>query len=568
MVHTSKIKNSKQSSHTDKSRAFLYNRIEILFEQYPARFLLGVLLIAALLSVLLFDIKLHIGGDDASYILWANDFVHKGILPIGFKSPGYSIVLAVFIWIVGFHIFALKLTSVIFFFGSIISFYYVFRQRLDPITFLASLLFFAINVAVLDYSHHIYSEMLYLLIQIWGFYYLWKSDESSESIRSVFIVALFGMAGFYVRAVGGTFPLAVACWYLIQRKWKKLFLFVAFSALLYLPLKLLELSHGTVVNGQASAIFMINPYNPSLGKETISGFFDRIISNVVCHLNYLFPASLSLPHWDYLIVSNGQLFPDIEAFISVLFSVFVLLGCYFAWRQGSKAISFLALYLGVYVLFLCFALQPIFQSIRYLVPVIPLIILFFFMGVQWFWHTFLKTKFTKTTGYKNGFLFVIILLLCSNFYYLKDGIDTNLPVLKANLQGNEFYGYSQDWINYFQTCKWISKQLNKESTAVICRKPEFFQIYAPGFKVYGAYNVEAIHPDTIVSHWKQWGMTHLLYDNFQWSSTLRRYIQPVAEKYPQMFEMIHQEREQYPSYVFRLNYDVYDSLVATQKGVR
>jgi hypothetical protein len=50
-------------------------------------------------------------------------------------------------------------------------------------------------------------------------------------------------------------------------------------------------------------------------------------------------------------------------------------------------------------------------------------------------------------------------------------------------------------------------------------------------------------------------MTYLLYDNFQWTSTLRRYVQPVAEKYPQMFEMAHQEGSQYPSYVFRINYN-------------
>ena len=63
-------------------------------------------------------------------------------------------------------------------------------------------------------------------------------------------------------------------------------------------------------------------------------------------------------------------------------------------------------------------------------------------------------------------------------------------------------------------------------------------------------------------------MTHLLYDNFLWTNTLHRYIQPVAEKYPQMFEMVHQEGSQYPSYVFRLNYAVYDSLVTTLKGLR
>jgi hypothetical protein len=61
-------------------------------------------------------------------------------------------------------------------------------------------------------------------------------------------------------------------------------------------------------------------------------------------------------------------------------------------------------------------------------------------------------------------------------------------------------------------------------------------------------------------------MTHLLYDNFQWSSTLRRYVQPVADKYPQMFELVHQEGSQFPSYILRLNYLAAIDSAVLQKG--
>lgn len=510
--------------------------------------------------------KLHIGGDDATYLLQGNEFVQQGTIPIGFKSPGYPLVLGFFIWIAGFHITILKFTSLIFFLSSIASFYFIFRLKLEPIILYSSLCFFAMNLTVLEYSHQVYSEILFLFIQLWSLYFFWRSEESDGSILSIFVIAIFAMAGFYIRALGGTLLLAFAFWFMIQKQWKRLAFFIIFSILLYAPLKIAEYAHGTVIVGQASAILMVNPYNPALGHETIAGFVARIMNNLFFYLNYLFPKALSLPHWEQLGAADGRLFPSGEAFLSVLFSCILITGCVFAWRKGSKVLAFLALYITVYVLFLCFALQTIFPTVRYLVPIIPLMIILFLSGLQFLWHQLLQTKYIQTPAFKRGFVFSLALIGFLNLVYVTGGIEDNYPVLKANLQGNEFYGYSQDWINYLQASRWIARQYPKESTAVICRKPEFFQIYTDGYKAYGVYSIEATDPDTIVAHWRQWKMTHLLYDNFQWSSTLRRYVQPVAEKYPKLFELVHQEGSQFPSYIFRLHYSAATDSTGLQKG--
>ena len=396
--------------------------------------------------------------------------------------------------------------------------------------------------------------------------FFWKSEESDGSLVLIFLVALIAMTGFYIRALGGTLPLTIALWFLTQKQWKRLIFFIMFSILLYAPLKIAEYTHGTVVVGQASAIFMVNPYNPALGTETISGFVTRISSNFFLHLNYLIPKALSLPNWEQLSMADGRLFPNVEACISVLLSCIFIAGCVFAWRHGSKVLAFSALYVTVYLLFLCFALQTIFPTVRYLVPIIPLMIILFLSGLQWLWHKVLRTKYIQTPGFKRGFVFSLVLVGLSNFIYIGIGVEENYPVLKANLRGNEFYGYSQDWINYLNASRWIARQYSKESTAVICRKPEFFQIYTGGYKAYGVYSVEATDPDTIIAHWQRWKMTYLLYDSFQWSSTLRRYVQPVAEKYPQMFELVHQEGSQFSSYIFRLNYSAITKSTIPPKG--
>jgi hypothetical protein len=515
---------------------------------------IAIIVAAILLSILLFDMKLHIGGDDAAYILQANDFVQNGTIPIGFKSPGYPLVLAFFIWVAGFHILILKGTSLLFFFGSLASFYFIFKSKVEPLILFSSFGLFAVNLAVLEYSHHIYSEMIFLFIQLWTLYFLWKSEKSGGSLLSIFLVAFIAMAGFYVRAFGGTLLLAIVLWFSIQKQWKRLVFFILFSILLYAPLKLAEYAHGSIILGQASAIFMVNPYNSALGNETISGFVTRISSNIFLHLNYLIPKALSLPHWEQLSIGDGRLFPNSQAFISVLLSCFLIAGCVFAWRRSSKILAFLALYVTVYIVFICLALQTFLVTVRYLIPIIPFMIILFLSGLQWLWHKVLRTKYIQTPGFKKGFIICLILVGFSNLVYIKSRVIENYPILKANVQGDEFYGYPQDWVHYLQASRWIAQQYPKKTTAVICRNPDFFQIYTGGFRTYGVYSIEATDPDTIIAHWQQWKMTHLLYDNFQWTSTLQRYVQPVVEKYPQIFEFVHQEGSYLSSFVFHLNY--------------
>jgi hypothetical protein len=173
-----------------------------------------------------------------------------------------------------------------------------------------------------------------------------------------------------------------------------------------------------------------------------------------------------------------------------------------------------------------------------------------------------------STRAKTLVVIAVIGLTLANIIGTTQSIDENYPILKANLGGNEFAGFTEDWANYLRVSVWIKSQLPIQSTGIICRKPELFLLYAGSYNVYGAYKIDQTDPDSIIVKWKSLKMTHLLYDNFQWTSTLRRYVQPVAEKYPQMFEMVHQEGSQYPSYIFHINYDAITDTSAIRKGTR
>ncbi|HEY6951658.1 MAG TPA: hypothetical protein VI758_04580 [Bacteroidota bacterium] len=552
---------------TDKRTWF--DTVERFTREHPTSLLVGVLVVGLILALFLFDIKPSIGGDDTAYILQAHSLISKGILPVGFKSPGYPVLLAAFMLVTGMNVGWLKLTSLLFYLASLASCFSIFRRRLEPMLFFLVMVLCALSLLVLEYSHQTYSEMAYLLIELWTIHFFWRREEdpARHGVRGIFIIALLSMAGFYVRAIGATLPLAIGLWFLTQKQWKTALYFGAFCVLLYIPWKVAEFSQGIVLMGQASDVMMINPYNPALGRETVGGFVTRFLSNMIVHLNYMFPRALSLPYGEYLGVADGTLFPNSMAFLGVLFSTVLLVGIWRALRRGPKEIRFLALYVVVYLVSIWLALQTLYATPRMLVPMVPFLLLLFLVGVYEVLHRMLSTSQNRTPAFKGWFVFIGVCLLVSNVASVGGAVDDNLPVLKANLRGDEFAGFSPDWVNYLKASQWIANNLPKDSTGVICRKPELFQIYSGGFYAYGTYTVESTIPDTIVDHWKSWKMTHLLYDNFQWSGTLRRYVQPVAEKFPRMFELIHQEGVEYPSYVYRLNYAVVDSVRAKKELV-
>ncbi len=556
-----KHKNVQSRAPHDERRTW-FDAIERFTRERPILLVAGVLVIALVLGVLLFDIKPGIGGDDTTYVLQAHSLIANGELPIGFKSPGYPSLLALFMLVTGMNLVLLKGTSLLFYLASIASFFYIFRKRIEPMLLFMVLVLFALSALVLEYSHQTYSEMAFLLVELWTIHFLWKEEEMAEGSHTLplFLVALCAMVGFYIRAIGATLPMSIGLWYILQKRWKAFATFLGFCVLLYVPWKAAEFAHGIVVMGQASDVFLVNPYNPALGEETVGGFMQRFLYNLFVHLNYIFPKALSLPYGEDLGVADGRLLPTGMAFLGVLFSTVLILGIVRAIRKGTREFRFLAMYPVVYFVAIWLALQTLWATPRMMVPMMPFLLLLFLFGVYDILHRMLGTGQNRTNTFKGGFVFIALLILISNVSTVGSAVDANLPILKANLRGEEFEGYSIDWVNYLKACRWVAKNLPKDSSGVICRKPELFLLYAPGYNTYGVYKVESTDPDTIVAHWKLWKMTHVLYDNFQWSTTLRRYVEPVAQKYPRMFELIHQEGTEYPAYLYRLNYAVADSV--------
>lgn len=106
---------TKKIQERNRTRPTSYDRLGHWFKAHARWVLLGIVGIGLIAGILSFDVKPSIDGDDTSYVLSAMRIVTTGEVPIGFRTPGYPIVLALFVWIFGVHLILLKATSLLFF---------------------------------------------------------------------------------------------------------------------------------------------------------------------------------------------------------------------------------------------------------------------------------------------------------------------------------------------------------------------------------------------------------------------------------------------------------------------
>ena len=151
-----------------------------------------------------------------------------------------------------------------------------------------------------------------------------------------------------------------------------------------------------------------------------------------------------------------------------------------------------------------------------LIPIIPYLFIGILEGFRILGNRWVKGTDAEAVSTRAKMLIVVAVigLTFANIVGVKQSIDENYPILKANLGGNEFAGFTEDWANYLRASVWIKAQLPMQSTGIICRKPELFLLYAGNYDVYGAYKIDQTNPDSIVAKWKSLKMTHLALRQF------------------------------------------------------
>ena len=137
------------------------------------------LMLATIASILLFDIKVSLSGDDCDYIVAAWEFWKNFTYP-GHHGPLYPIILSPFVGIFGIELILLKILSVLFIVASLRLFYKSFQHIVHAIIRIPALFLVSINPYVLFFASYTYSEPLFMFMQALFFYlfsrYFWNSN--------------------------------------------------------------------------------------------------------------------------------------------------------------------------------------------------------------------------------------------------------------------------------------------------------------------------------------------------------------------------------------------------------
>jgi hypothetical protein len=145
----------------------------------------------------------------------------------------------------------------------------------------------------------------------------------------------------------------------------------------------------------------------------------------------------------------------------------------------------------------------------------------------------------------------------------------NVPIIKRNLKGDKFFGYTPDWQNFLKCSEWCADNL-PEKSLVASRKAPMSFVYGHGKKFYPVYSVvhrdtatRQSNPDSALAYFEKNKVTHVMLANLRANprepgmgviNTIHHILYPVMEKYPQKLRLVHTEGEYEECQVFEFVY--------------
>ncbi len=473
----------KKSKHVKKD---LLDSLSDYFIKREKVILFFGLALTLLFSLLLFDVKVSLGGDDSFYITKAYDVVHGFNFP-GFQGPLYPFVLSFFVWIFGINLVILKSVSFLCIVISMVLFYKIFAGKMPPVVVGVSFILLSFNYSLLYYSSQTYSEAFYLLLQSILFWFMAKKFTGEESekatLKDYFLLGLLIFLMTLTRNVALAALLAVLGYFVITREWKSLLMSFGSFTVCYVSFGLIKRviwgDTGLQIATQASAIRYKSFYNPSMGNENFMGFVQRFIDNS----NMFFSR--------HIFTFFGLRLEAQDSSTVLMIFIWIILGI--ALYLGFKKNKLLLL-VSIYTIAMCgvsfIALQKDWSQSRMIIVYLPFFLIMFFAVIfHWF----------KTDQFKRFQFFVpviAVLLIYTSFNFTATNMKQQSVILSHNMDGDMLYGLSQDWVNYILMSKWAAANIPKNE-AIGVRKPDISFIYGQR-KFVGITKVPAITPDSLL----------------------------------------------------------------------
>ena len=450
------------------------------------------MILASITSILLFDVKVSLSGDDCDYIIAADGFWKNFTYP-GHHGPLYPIVLSPFVGIFGVKLVLLKFLSAIFIVSSIWFFYKSFQRIIPVIILLPVLILVSFNPYVLFFAGYTYSEPLYMLMQALFFYFFSKYFWRNETVYTlkkdwkkylVIVLTIIGMG--LTRTIGFCTAGILMLYFLLERRRKDLFytvgIFTLLFGILYVSKPVIWPNSPTVQSFET--LLAKNPYNPEQGAEDVFGLITRVYENSNIYISgYLykyfgFRSSSDVPLEDI---------PPLSIITYILFFI-----CLVSVFKKDKVLLFTGLYAGTMLFANFVLLHKLWAQDRILMVYYPFILLFLLGGCYYLFTGFRFKQFSSV------YLLLLAALFIGSGIHAKNRIGRNIPVLQQNILGNDLYGLTPDWENFIKMSRWAGQNLDREAV-IASRKPSISYVYT-GRNFHGIFNVPYVNIHEIVEN--------------------------------------------------------------------
>ncbi len=560
MKNTKKEKNKKNVKQTNGllsiSDTFFEKNQTLLF-----RIFLGL---SFLFTLLLFDMKVSVGGDDANYIIRAYDFIHDFKYP-AFQGPLYPMILSIFVGIFGINLPILKLLSTIFLTGHFVGFYYAFKNKIPASILFSTLILIALNTFLLFFGSQTYSEALFMFVQVLFFIFFFKNfiDVSTEEIDKNRQIANFLYLGAFllalglIRSIGYTMLIVVVIYFFTQKEWKNagfsILSFAAFSGLWKIIKTLVWKDTQLQFGSQASSLMMVHPYDASKGTETFMGFIHRFIDNSNIYISKYFFQMLNLRP-ELIKTEKGIMSPEALPVLTLLVYGLIIWGLIYYFKK-NKYLLFAGIYLVTGLGLTFVILQTIWAAYRLMIPFLPLLIMFSLLGI------YALLKLNKLKSFQWVFPLIALMLFYYSLKNVSVSVKENQTILKKNLAGNMLAGLTPDWQNYIKMTQWAAKNV-PENEVIACRKPNIAFIYTKR-RFFGIYKVpQNTDPDSLLQNLYNHNVNYIIMASLrkyeaqktQYTiNTIYRYMYFIRQKYPNKFALVKQIGIDEPAYLVKLN---------------
>jgi hypothetical protein len=470
----------RKQTNTTKEKNNLLSRMESYFDRNEKTFLWISLSLGVIMSILMFDCKVSLSGDDCDYIINAQQFIRHFTYPGG-RGALYPVVISPFM-IGGLNLILLKALSAVFTVLSMWLMYKAFRGKIPAVILMPALLIANLCPYIFFYASYTYSEPFFMLTQSLFFYLFskyFRNDGQPLKLKTdwykFLYIGLCFLAMGLTRTIGFAVMGAVIVYFCFTKQWKNLIYSLSAAVVVYIVFNLIKSAVWPDVGSPygIGSYLAKNYYNPEQGMEDIPGFIKRIIDNSHIFLSGYLYQFMGFHSPAYTVAKT---YPLLTVFTYCLFAFFLSVV-----YKHNKILFFSGIYTGVMYFASFFLLHTFWAQDRMIIIYYPLTLMFLLSGLYYF------VKHLKKINLKWLYPAFLLALLTGTAIHAKDKTGQNIPVLQQNLLGNDLYGLTPDWENFIEMSRWANRNLDKDAV-IVSRKPSISYVYT-GRNFMGIFNV-------------------------------------------------------------------------------